>query len=261
SLRSCGSSGCRVVPLGGSRDGGWSKRSFDIVFAVVLSLLLAPVMVVCAGAVLLGDGFPILFRQKRVGQHGRPFWIVKFRTMRPAPGAEVTAAGDPRVTRVGQVLRRFKLDELPQLWNVLVGEMSLVGPRPEVPRYVSERGRVYRAVLMLRPGITDFASLVFRDEEELLSRRATEPGFYQQALLPRKVALARLYARRRSLLLDVRLLFATVCTLLGLERWTRRLILVRLYEKGRRGIETSGYPTRRWANDRAVVRPEEGQKR
>jgi len=199
-------------------------------------------MLVCAGAVLFGDGLPIVFRQKRVGQRGRPFWILKFRTMRSTPGAEVTAARDPRVTRVGQLLRRSKLDELPQLWNVLVGEMSLVGPRPEIPRYVSDQGRAYRAVLRLRPGITDFASLVFRDEEELLSRRAAEPGFYQEALLPRKIAFARLYARRRSLLLDVRLLLATTCTLLGLERWTRRLIGMRLYEKGRSGIEPNGHP-------------------
>ena len=199
-------------------------------------------MLLCAAAVWIADGRPILFRQERIGQHARGFRILKFRTMRTGLGPDVTVAGDERVTRVGRVLRQLKLDELPQLWNVLLGEMSLVGPRPEVPRYVSGERRDYRAVLMLRPGITDFASLVFRDEEELLRRRVAEPGFYQQVLLPRKLLLARLYKRRRSLLLDVHLLLATACTLLGPEGWTRRLIAARLYEKGRRGIEVGDHP-------------------
>jgi len=181
-------------------------------------------MLLCAGAVLASDGFPILFRQKRVGQHGRPFWIVKFRTMRPAVGAAVTAAGDPRVTRVGQVLRRFKLDELPQLWSVLIGDMSLVGPRPEVPQYVALNERAYHTILNLRPGVTDWASLIFQDEEEVLRAHAGERGFYEALLLPRKLALARLYVRRRNGVLDLGLVGATVFSLMGLTSVTRRVL-------------------------------------
>jgi len=170
----------------------WSKRCFDILVAAVLLPVLAPVMLVCAMAVLFGSGLPILFRQVRVGQHGRVFWIVKFRTMRAAPGADVTADGDPRVTRVGRVLRRFKLDELPQLWNVLIGEMSFVGPRPELPGYVRLHQRMYGRILDLRPGVTDWASVAYRDEEDVLLAHAREPRFYETVMLPRKLALARL---------------------------------------------------------------------
>lgn len=181
-------------------------------------------MLLCAVAVLFGDGFPILFRQKRVGQHGRPFWIVKFRTMRPALGADVTGAGDPRVTRVGRVVRRFKLDELPQLWNVLVGDMSLVGPRPELRRYVAAEPRAYRAVLQVRPGITDWASLVFHDEEEVVREHQYNADFYERVLLPRKLALARLYVWHHSPALDLRLLGATGCAALGLDRLMALLV-------------------------------------
>ena len=189
-----------MAPLGRRWIASWSKRWFDILVVSVLLIVLAPVMLLCAMAVLLGSGFPILFRQKRVGQYGRLFWIVKFRTMRSAPGAEVTATGDPRVNRVGRVLRRFKLDELPQLWNVLVGEMSLVGPRPELPSYVALHRRMYARILDLRPG------------------HEREPRFYDVVLLPRKLALARLYRRRQSLWLDVRLIGATACVAAGLRR-------------------------------------------
>ena len=196
----------------------WSKRSFDIVVAAILLLVLAPVILVCAIAVLFGSGLPILFRQMRVGQHGHLFRIVKFRTMRSAPGADVTAAGDPRVTRVGRVLRRFKLDELPQLWNVLIGEMSFVGPRPELPGYVRLHHRIYGRILDLRPGVTDWASVAYLNEEELLLAHAREPRFYETVMLPRKLALARLYRRRQSLWLDVRLIGATACVIAGLHQ-------------------------------------------
>ncbi len=207
-----------MAPLGRRWIASWSKRWFDILVVSVLLIVLAPVMLLCAMAVLLGSGFPILFRQKRVGQYGRLFWIVKFRTMRSAPGAEVTATGDPRVNRVGRVLRRFKLDELPQLWNVLVGEMSLVGPRPELPSYVALHRRMYARILDLRPGVTDWASVAYRDEEDILRAHEGEPRFYDVVLLPRKLALARLYRRRQSLCLDVRLIGATACVAAGLRR-------------------------------------------
>jgi len=191
------------------------KRAFDLLVTTLLAPLALPAGLLCAGLVLAMDGPPVLFRQSRMGRGGRPFEILKFRTMRPGPGPLVTGSGDPRVTRLGARLRRAKLDELPQLWNVLRGDMSLVGPRPEVPVYVAARARDYRAIAGLRPGITDWASLVFEDEESVVRRHAADPGFYQRVLLPRKLALARLYQRRQSWRTDIAILAGTVAVVLA----------------------------------------------
>jgi len=215
-------------------DGGWPKRWFDLTVASLLLLLLSPVMLFCAAAVRIADGSPVLFHQERIGRHARGFRMIKFRTMRAGIGPNVTVAGDARVTRVGRVLRRFKLDELPQLWNVLVGEMSFVGPRPELPVYVAMHQRAYRAVRDLRPGITDWASLIFLNEEELLRTHKMTPGFYEAVLLPRKLALARLYRRRRSGLLDVCLVAATACAAIGLARLSEAILGRELVTRARR---------------------------
>ena len=212
----------------------WGKRGADVLGSAMLLVLLSPLLAGCALVLLAADGPPLLFRQERVGRGGRPFRILKFRTMRPASGPEVTAAGDPRITPLGRRLRRTKLDELPQLWNVLCGEMSLVGPRPEVPSYVRAEPRAFRAVTRVRPGIVDWASLIFRDEEAILARRAAEPDFYRRILLPRKLALARLYAARSSPGLDLRLLLATFCAMVGAEAGARRLVGTRIYQRARR---------------------------
>jgi len=215
-----------------------AKRCFDVVLSAVLLLALLPLLALCGLLVLLVDGPPVLYRQVRVGQFGRPFRIVKFRSMRSAPGPQLTVAGDHRVTPLGRVLRRTKLDELPQLWNVLVGEMSLVGPRPEVPGYVETQPRGFRAIRQLRPGITDWASLAFADEENLLFAHASDAGFYAQVLLPRKLALARLYQRHRSLSLDLALLGATVALALRLGAPMRRLAGSALLARARQGLES-----------------------
>ena len=215
-------------------DGG--KRVLDLVLATGLLVALSPVMVGCAFAVWWADGAPVLFRQERVGRHGRPFRIAKFRTMQAAAGSAVTAAADPRVTPLGRILRGSKLDELPQLWNVLVGEMSLVGPRPEVPRYAAGAARGFRAIAGLRPGLTDWASLALRDEERILARHAGDPHFYQEVLLPRKLALARLYQRHRSLGVDLRLIAATGCLGAGFSAAARRLAGPGLLDRARRGL-------------------------
>lgn len=212
----------------------WGKRGADVFGSATLLVLLSPLLAGCALALLAGEGPPLLFRQERVGRGGRPFRILKFRTMRAASGPEITAAGDPRITPLGRRLRRSKLDELPQLWNVLRGEMSLVGPRPEVPSYVRAEPHAFRAVTRVRPGIVDWASLIFRDEETILAARAAEPDFYRRVMLPRKLALARLYAGRSSAGLDLRLLLATFCAVLGAEGPARRLVGTRLYERARR---------------------------
>ena len=212
------------------------KRILDLVLAAGLLVTLSPALAGCALAVWWMDGRPLLFRQERVGRHGRPFRIVKFRTMRLAAGPAVTAAGDPRVTRLGRILRGGKLDELPQLWNVLVGEMSLVGPRPEVPEYVAGSARGFRATADVRPGLTDWASLALRDEEQILARHAADPLFYQEVLLPRKLALARLYRRHLSFGLDLRLIAATGCLAAGFPAAARRVAGPTLLDRARRGL-------------------------
>lgn len=215
---------------------GAAKRAGDLLLAVVVAVPLAPVALLCAGGIRWREGPPVLFRQERIGRGGRRFTILKFRTMRVAVGAQVTAAGDPRITPLGHFMRRFKLDELPQLWNVLRGEMSFVGPRPEVPAYVARQPRSYRAIGRLRPGITDWASLAFRDEEEVLRAHAADPDFYATRLLPRKLALARLYHRRCSVGLDLRLIAATACVALGRDDWMRDLAGRELLTRAREGF-------------------------
>ena len=196
------------------------KRCIDLVVAIVLLLVLSPVLAVAAIAVKCSGSGPIFFRQVRVGRGGKPFDILKLRTMRTtrSPGPLITGAGDPRVTRVGRVLRRWKVDELPQLVNVLRGEMSFVGPRPEVPRYVNMFAEQYRELLAVRPGITDLASMAFRDEETLLGRSPNPEDFYVREILPRKLALSHAYVRRRSFGLDLRLIARTVAAILGWPR-------------------------------------------
>ncbi len=152
-------------------DGDVAKRLFDLFFAALGLAVLSPVFLLVTVLVKLSDGGPVLFRQERIGQWGKPFRILKFRSMvinAERMGLSITKGGDPRITRPGRFLRKTKLDEMPQLWNVLRGDMSFVGPRPEVPHYVQKYTPDQRAVLSLRPGITDLATLEFRNEEELL---------------------------------------------------------------------------------------------
>jgi lipopolysaccharide/colanic/teichoic acid biosynthesis glycosyltransferase len=171
-----------------------AKRCVDIALSSLVLLLLSPILIVVALAVWLGSGSPILFCQERVGLRFRRFHFLKFRTMRVGDGRPVTVAGDDRITRVGRFLRATKLDELPQFWNVLRGDMSLVGPRPEVPEYVDLFRERYRTVLTVRPGITDLASIHFRNEEEVLSRSADPLREYAERVLPAKLDLAEEYA-------------------------------------------------------------------
>ena len=193
------------------------KRLFDVTASAFGIVLLLPVLIVVALLVEQDSAGPILFRQRRVGRAGVPFDILKFRTMR----IEATDHGrafdaDRRVTRSGAVLRRTKLDELPQLFNVVGGSMSLVGPRPEVPAFVAHYSERDRAVLLsVRPGITDLASLRFRNEGAYLAREADPERAYLDKILPRKLRLARYYVRRRSLCFDMVLIWKTVFAALG----------------------------------------------
>lgn len=190
---------------------GLVKRAFDVLAAALGLLLLSPVLLAAAVWVKLDSPGPVLFRQTRVGRFGVPFTIHKFRTMRVEPGAAITVGADPRITRSGQVLRQSKLDELPQLWDVLRGAMSLVGPRPELPRYVDLYPADLRAqVLAVRPGITDPASLAFSHEAELLAAAADPEREYREVILPAKLRLSADYAARASLATDLRLILATL---------------------------------------------------
>ena len=197
-----------------------SKRAFDIVAAGLGLVLLAPLFVVVAAWIKLVSPGPVFFRQERIGRGGVPFRIHKFRTMRAAPeasGLGLTVGADPRITRAGAFLRRTKIDELAQLIDVLRGDMSIVGPRPEVPRYVADYPPELRAkVLSVRPGITDPASLQFRDESSLLARAADPEREYRDVVLPAKLRLAADYVDSASLGGDLRLIFATVRAL-----WSR----------------------------------------
>jgi len=189
-----------------------AKRLFDLVAAACGLLLLAPLLVGVALWIRLDSPGPVFFRQERVGRHGVPFRIHKFRTMRHGAGGPLlTAAVDARITRVGTFLRRTRIDELPQFIDVLQGTMSLVGPRPEVPRYVAHYPPGLRErVLAVRPGITDPASLAYMDEGRLLAAAADPEREYVQVILPAKLQCAADYAEQANLWTDLRVLLATL---------------------------------------------------
>jgi lipopolysaccharide/colanic/teichoic acid biosynthesis glycosyltransferase len=191
-----------------------SKRLFDWLLATFGLLVLAPMLLLMAVWIKLDSPGPVFYRQERVGRHGQPFRIHKFRTMRHEPqgaGLQITVGGDARITRVGHVLRASKLDELPQLLDVWLGTMSLVGPRPEVPRYVAVYPPALRdKVLSVRPGITDLASIEYRDESSVLAQAADPEQAYIHEVLPRKLALSAKYVDEATLWGDVRLIWRTL---------------------------------------------------
>jgi lipopolysaccharide/colanic/teichoic acid biosynthesis glycosyltransferase len=189
------------------------KRTFDAVVSFLGLVLLSPFLLPVAILIKLDSPGPILFRQQRIGKGFRPFFICKFRTMLQdpfEPGRLITIGNDPRITRVGRWLRKTKIDELPQLFNVLKGEMSFVGPRPEVPKYVQVFHRDYEDILRVRPGITDLASLKYRDEASLLQKAENPEEEYVSHVLPDKIKLAKDYVQRSSLLFDVGLILKTM---------------------------------------------------
>lgn len=191
----------------------WFRRGFDITVALSALVALAPLLGIIAFAVVLADGFPVLFRQVRIGKHGAPFEVMKFRSMRAGvSGARITPGRDTRVTKLGGFLRRYKLDELPQFWNVLVGDMSVIGPRPEVPAFVDPASPAWQEVLGTRPGITDLASLVYRDEEGLLAGKADPEAYYRAVILPDKLALNAAYLRKRSITRDLCIIALTAAS-------------------------------------------------
>lgn len=189
------------------------KRALDLFLVLASAPVTVPLGLLACLAVRMDTGESGLYRQIRVGSEGRTFEILKIRTMRAGSevAGPVTIKDDPRVTRSGRWLRRFKLDELPQLWNVLRGDMSLVGPRPDVPGFADRLEGSDRVVLAVRPGITGPATLAFKDEEALLARAADPERFNAQVLFPAKVRMNRRYVETLSLRGDLKLLAATAC--------------------------------------------------
>lgn len=191
-----------------------SKRLFDVVVASVGLMLLSPLMMLVAALIKIDTPGTIFYRGLRVGRGGLPFRILKFRTMAEnaaAGGPGITVAGDPRITRIGKILRRTKMDELPQLWNVIRGEMSLVGPRPEDPRYVALYNDQQRQILCLRPGITSPASIQYRHEEALLGEKGLDA--YETMIMPKKIAADLDYFKKSSFWGDIKILIYTFAAL------------------------------------------------
>jgi lipopolysaccharide/colanic/teichoic acid biosynthesis glycosyltransferase len=195
------------------------KRAFDVTLVTLGLILIFPQMIFIAIWIKKDSEGPVFFRQTRVGKDGKLFEVIKFRTMvvdAENKGSKVTVDRDPRITRAGAWLRKRKLDELPQLFNVLMGDMSLVGPRPEVPEYVefySDEDR--RVILSVLPGITDNAAIEFRDESQLLKEKSNPVRVYKEEILPKKIALYKKYVDNQTLLGDFRLIFRTLVAIVN----------------------------------------------
>ncbi len=194
-----------------------AKRIFDLVASATGLLLLSPLFVFLAVLIRLDSPGPVFFRQQRVGLRGKLFEVHKFRTMRADnAGPLLTADADTRITRVGGSLRRYRIDELPQLIDVFLGDMSLVGPRPEVPKYMNQYPETQREkILSVRPGITDWTSIRFRDEAQMLKDAANPEATYVEQIMPIKAKMYVEYVERRSFWGDIRILCATIAALAG----------------------------------------------
>lgn len=190
----------------------FGKRIFDLTIAILGLIILAVPMALIAISIWITSGSPILFTQERVGKGGQIFYVKKFRTMsvRSVEDSSITVAGDSRVTAIGSYLRRWKLDELPQLWNVLVGEMSLVGPRPDVPGYADKLQGDDRKLLLLRPGITGPATLAYRNEEEILAKVSDPVQYNNEIIYPDKVRINLEYMEKCSLMQDLKYILETM---------------------------------------------------
>lgn len=192
---------------------GYGKRALDLAVSVPALMALSPALLVIAALVKAGSPGTVFYAQERVGRRGRPFRLYKFRTMvtdADKSGPAVTSSGDARITPLGRTLRKWKLDELPQLWNVVRGDMSLVGPRPEVRKYTDIFRDDYSEILEISPGITDYAALEYRDEEEVLARYPDAEEAYTSVVLPEKIALYRQYLRDMGFRSDLKIIFRTI---------------------------------------------------
>jgi lipopolysaccharide/colanic/teichoic acid biosynthesis glycosyltransferase len=191
----------------------YGKRIFDFIASLIGLILLSPFLVIIGILVKISDKGPVFYRSKRVGQNFKPFYLLKFRTMvvnAEELGPSVTKGGDQRITKIGRFLRKTKLDELPQLWNVVKGELSLVGPRPEVEKYIFFYKDDYKEILKIRPGITDYAAIKFRNEEEILAKFEDVEKAYIENVLPEKIKLYKTYLNEIGFLTDLKVIFKTL---------------------------------------------------
>ena len=193
------------------------KRVFDLISSVFVLLLLLPVLVVLALAIVFDSKGGVFYKQKRVGKDNQEFWLYKFRTMRPDSDKVKITIGDrdPRVTNVGYFLRKYKLDELPQLLNIILGEMSVVGPRPEVRAYVNLYTSEQLKVLTVKPGLTDYSSLEYVDESELLAKAEDPHKMYVEDIMPAKLKLNLRYIEDKSFTTDLKLILKTILKIIG----------------------------------------------
>lgn len=194
------------------------KRAFDLISCTLALLLLLPFGIVVALCIVCGSKGGVFYRQTRVGRHNKDFKLLKFRTMRPnadRQGLLITVGDDSRITRIGKLLRKYKIDELPQLLNIIKGDMSVVGPRPEVRRYVELYDERQRRVLSVRPGLTDYASLQYISESELLAESADPEKTYIEEIMPAKLELNLQYIEKQSFAEDLRIIFKTLVSIVG----------------------------------------------
>jgi lipopolysaccharide/colanic/teichoic acid biosynthesis glycosyltransferase len=194
------------------------KRLFDILFSILGLIILSPFFILFSLLIIIGSGFPVFYLQKRVGKNGTDFFIFKFRTMRKdadSKGLLTVGGKDPRITGIGYFLRKYKIDELPQLFNVLLGNMSFVGPRPEVRKYVDLYTPEQLKVLSVKPGITDHASIEYSNENELLGKSNDPETTYVKEIMPAKLAINLKYIQERSFGADIKIIFKTIGKILG----------------------------------------------
>ena len=193
------------------------KRVFDVVFSLIGIIILLPFYIIISLLILLSGKGGVLYNQERIGINGVVFKVFKFRTMRPdsfSKGALTVGSRDPRITEIGYYLRNYKLDELPQLFNVLLGDMSFVGPRPEVKKYTDLYNEEQKKVLSVRPGITDYASIKFRNENDLLAASDEPEQLYIDEIMPEKLALNMKYIQDNTIFKDIKIIFDTFYTII-----------------------------------------------
>ena len=194
------------------------KRFFDIIFSLVGIIILIPIYIIVSIVITIDSKGGVIYKQKRIGKDGNPFGVMKFRTMHPgsfAKGAITIGDRDPRVTNVGYYLRKYKFDELPQLFNVLIGEMSFVGPRPEVEKYTVLYNETQKEVLSVRPGITDYASIKYRNESEILAQSSDPEKTYIEVIMPEKLNINLAYIKDNNIFKDVKIIFETFIAIMS----------------------------------------------
>ncbi len=189
------------------------KRLLDITLSLIGLTVMLPLFALIAILIKIDSPGPVFYKHRRIGKNFKPFGVYKFRTMvkdADKRGPQITSGGDPRITKIGRFLRKSKIDELPQLINVLKGDMSLVGPRPEVEKYVNLYKKDYQEILKVRPGITDISSVIYRDEESVLKEQHDPEEYYKNILLPQKIQLAKKYVKNQSVIFDMKIILATI---------------------------------------------------